>query len=277
MAEAGSADIVGDLAFPLPALTGFRILGLPPEDLEMLKSRCGDRVEFTYGRAPAAEHSRVARNVADFWVWMGEFVAERIKNPVDDLTSDLVRRHLAEPGEFTPLDIRTVLFEMALASHETTTNLVSNGLRRLLEHRRQWEAIIDDPSLIPNAIEECLRFEGSVIAWRRRATQESELGGVTIPEGSTVLVLIGSANRDPRRFSDPETFDIRRRDAREHLTFGKGIHFCQGAPLARLESRIVFELFATLTPTMRVVPDQETEFAPYIMLRGPKRLLVEFP
>jgi cytochrome P450 len=241
----------------------------------MLKSWCADRVEFTYGRAPVEDQARVARNVAAFWTWMHEFVAMRIADPVDDLASDLGRRHREDPENFTALDIATVLFEMAVASHETTTNLLTNGLRRLLEHRDQWEAIVADPSLIPNAVEECLRYDGSVVAWRRRALHDTEVGGVAIPGGSTVMVLIASANRDPERFENPETFDIRRPEARKHLTFGKGVHFCQGAPLARLEVRVALELLAEMTPDLQIVPDQTFEFVPNILLRGPKRLLVD--
>jgi cytochrome P450 len=276
LAGQSRADIVAELAFPLPALAGFRILGFPPEDLEMLKSWCADRVEFTYGRAPQEDHPRVARNVAAFWSWMQDFVAERIANPIDDLASDLARRHRDEPEEFTPRDIATVLFEMAVASHETTTHLLSNGLRRLLEHRSQWEAIVADHSLIPNAVEECLRYDGSVVAWRRLAVQDTEISGIPIPAGSTLMILIASANRDPDRFENPETFDIRRRDARKHLTFGKGVHFCQGAPLARLEVRVVLELLAQLAPGLQIVKDQEYSFVPNILLRGPKQLLVDF-
>jgi cytochrome P450 len=276
MIEQGRADVFADLAFPLPAMTGFRLLGFPPEDLEMLKSWCEERVEFTYGRAKPEDHVRVAGQVAAFWSYMGEFVARRVAEPVDDLASDLARRHLAEPDDFTLRDVATVLFEMAVASHETTTNLLTNGLRRLLEHRGQWEAIVGDPSLIPNAVEECLRYDGSVVAWRRQARAEVEVGGVAIPAGATVFILLASANRDPDQFSEPERFDIRRRDARKHMTFGKGVHFCQGAPLARLEVRVVLELLAELAPGLTLVPNQEYHFVPNVVMRGPSSLLVEF-
>jgi cytochrome P450 len=277
MIERGHGDIFRDLAFPLPALAGFRILGFPNEDLEMIKTWCEDRVAFTYGRAEPADQPRVARNVAAFWTYVNEFVAERIKNPIDDLASDLARRHLEDPADFTPRDIATVLFEMAVASHETTTNLLTNGLRRLLEQRDQWDLIVGDPKLIPNAVEEFLRYDGSVVSWRRRTLSDVTVGDVEIPKDAVVIILLASANRDPDKFADAEQFDVRRKDARMHVTFGKGIHFCQGAPLARLEVRIVLELLTELAPDMTMVADQKFHFVPNIVMRGPTSLLVEFP
>ena len=277
MVATGSADVFQDLAFPLPALTGFQLLGFPKEDLEMLKVWCADRVEFTYGRTTPTEGLRVSRNVAAFWSYVNEFVAKRIAEPVDDLASDLARRHLEDPEEFTPLDMATVLFEMAVASHETTTNLLCNGLRRLLEHREQWNALVEDPSLIPNAVEECLRFDGSVVSWRRLATEDVELGEVTIPKGAVALILLASANRDPAKFENAETFDIRRGDARRHLTFGKGIHFCQGAPLARLEVSVVLELLVAMAPQMTLRTGQHFSYVPNVVMRGPRSLVVDFP
>jgi hypothetical protein len=276
MIDLGRADVFAELAFPLPALTGLRLLGFPQEDLEMIKDWCHDRVEFTYGRARPEEQGRVATNVAAFWEYVNGFVAKRIAEPVDDLASDLARRHLEDPEGFTPRDIATVLFEMAVASHETTTNLITNGLRRLLEQREQWEKIVADGGLISNAVEECLRYDGSVVSWRRRAVEDVTIGDVQIPKDSTVLILLSSANRDPEKFAEAERFDITRKDARKHLTFGKGIHFCQGAPLARMEARVVFELLREMAPGMRIVPDQQFTFTPNVVMRGPNSLWVDF-
>jgi cytochrome P450 len=276
MRGVAEVDVVAELGFPLPALTGLSLLGFPREDLELLKSWCHDRVQFTYGQASVADQVRVARNVAAFWKYTNDFVAKRVADPTDDLASELARRHLERPDYFTPRDIATVLFEMAVASHETTTNLLSNGLRRLLEDRKQWQALVDDPALISNAVEECLRYDGGVVGWRRRAVEEVEVGGITIPAEATVLILLASANRDPRRFERAETFDICRPEARKHMTFGKGVHFCQGAPLARMEVRVVLELLTEMAPEIRLVPSQQFDFVPNILLRGPVRLLVDF-
>jgi cytochrome P450 len=275
MLTKGQADLFAELAFPLPALTGFSLIGFPREDLELLKSWCNDRVAFTYGRTDVAEQVRVAEQIGAFWEYTRNFVAQRIAEPTDDFTSEMVRHHFDEPEKFTPNDIASVLFGMSLAAHETTTNLIVNGIRRLLENPEQWEALVDDRSLIMNAVEECLRHDAPVVAWRRRAEEDIEIDGVTIPKGSTILMLFFTANRDPRQFDDPDVFDVRRRTARKHVTFGKGAHFCSGAPLARMEMRVVLELLTEKAPGMRLVPDQEYAYIPNIALRAPQQLLVE--
>jgi cytochrome P450 len=275
MLAKGRADIFADLAFPLPALTGFSLIGFPREDLDLLKSWCDRRVAFTYGRAPVDEQVRVAESVGAFWKYTNAFIADRMANPIDDFTSEMVRHHFEEPEDFSPRDIAAVLFGMSLAAHETTTNLVVNGVRRLLENRDQWEALVADPSLIPNAVEECLRHDTPVIAWRRRAKEDIDLDGSTIPQDATILLLFFSANRDPAQFDDPDVFDISRRDARKHVTFGKGQHFCSGAPLARMEMRVVLELLVEKAPDLTLVPDQVYEFVPNIALRAPQELLVD--
>jgi cytochrome P450 len=153
---------------------------------------------------------------------------------------------------------------------------MTNGIRQLLQHREQWEALVDNPGLIPNAIEECLRFDAPVIAWRRRAKANVNVAGTVIPKDATVLMLLFSANHDPERFDRPDLLDVTRVEARNHLTFGKGPHFCAGAPLARMEMKIVLENFVSKAPRMRLKPGQEFEFLPNISQRGPNSLIVDF-
>jgi hypothetical protein len=276
MVVRGHADVYSELSFPVPAITGFALLGFPEEDVEQLKEWCNRRVILTYGRAEGAEQVQVAENVAAFWRYTNKFVASRLSQVRDDFTSDMVRHHFENPDEFTLRDVAAVLFGMSIAAHETTSNLMTNGLRQLLQHREQWDALVADPDLIPNAVEECLRFDGPVIAWRRRARQDVDISGTMIPEGATVLMLLFSANRDRDKFPAPDEFDVSRQDARNHLTFGKGPHFCAGAPLARMEMKIVLENFITKAPGMRLVPGQAFRFLPNISQRGPDQLLVEF-
>jgi cytochrome P450 len=142
--------------------------------------------------------------------------------------------------------------------------------------RGTWKEICRDPSLIPNAIEEVLRFDSSVIAWRRKTTQAVEIGGVPVPADANLLLLLGSANRDPAVFEDPDRFDIHRRNAKEHLSFGYGVHFCLGAPLARLEARVVLEKLSARLPSLRLVSGQTPRFQPNTSFRGPLSLLVEW-
>ena len=145
-----------------------------------------------------------------------------------------------------------------------------------LVNARPGEEICRDPSLIPNAIEEVLRLDSSVIVWRRKTTEAVQVGGVPVPEGADLLLLLGSANRDPEVFEDPERFDIHRANAREHLSFGHGPHLCLGAPLARLEARVVLEEFTARFPSLRLVTGQKFRFMPNVSFRGPLSLLAEW-
>ena len=154
--------------------------------------------------------------------------------------------------------------------------MLGNAFRRLLADRDAWEAIATDPKLVPGAIEEVLRLDTSVIAWRRRTTQEVDIGGVPVPEGAKLLLLLGSANRDPSVFLDPNRLDIRRPNAREHLSFGAGPHLCLGAPLARLQGKVVLEEVSARLPDLRLVTGVTLEFAPNVSFRGPLSLPVEW-
>ena len=165
---------------------------------------------------------------------------------------------------------------MLFAGHETTTNLLGNSFHRLLVDRPSWEAICREPGLIPNAIEEVLRFDSSVITWRHKAKQAVDIGGVSVPAEAKLLLLLGSANRDPAVFADPNRFDIRRPNAREHLSFGYGVHNCLGAPLARLEARVVLEEVSRRLPTLRLAGNTALEFPASISMRGPCSLKVEW-
>jgi cytochrome P450 len=195
-------------------------------------------------------------------------------DPVDDLTSDLCRLSVAKPEQVNEFDIVNIVYSMALAGHETTCNTIGNGMKALLQNRDQWQALIDDPSLIPNAVEEILRFDGPVVNHRRVAKVDVEVGGVLVPKGGRVMMCFASADHDPAHFGDPETFDVSRDDAELHLAFGKGAHLCLGAPLARLEVRLTLELLTTMTPELAIVPDQTIEYSPNALFRGLKALQV---
>ena len=175
-----------------------------------------------------------------------------------------------------PREATTIMLIMLFAGHETTTNLLGNSFHRLLADRASWEAICREPGLIPNAIEEVLRFDSSVITWRHKAKQAVDIGGVSVPAEAKLLLLLGSANRDPAVFANPDEFDIRRPNAREHLSFGYGVHNCLGAPLARLEARVVLEEVSRRLPTLRLAGNTAVEFPPSISMRGPCSLKVEW-
>ena len=274
--SSGRAEFVRDLAWDLPALVIFRVLGIPDEDVARVKAGAESRLLLMWGRPTEAAQVRLARWMAAFWRYAEALVASRAEQPRDDFTSDLV---LARDGDLPALnhqEVTQIVYELLFAGHETTTGLIGNAMRQLLTHRHAWGEICADPSLIPNAIEEVLRFDTSVIAWRRKTTQAVEIGGVPVPADADLLLLLGSANRDPAVFEDPDRFDIHRRNAKEHLSLGQGAHYCLGAPLARLEVRVVLEELSARLPSLRLVSGQTLRFQPNTTFRGPLAMLVEW-
>ena len=273
--QARHVDIVRALTWELPMLVIFKILGIPDEDVPRVKAWGGDRLRFMFGRSEEAEQTRVAEGMAAFWRYTEALAADRRERPRDDFTSELVRATDATGQTLTHVEACTILFGLLLAGHETTTNLLTNGVRRFLAQHSIWEELCASPALIPNAVEELLRFDSSVVMWRRKTKAPTRVHNVDLPAEANVLLLIGAANRDPEVFDDPDRFDPRRVNARDHLSFGKGNHLCLGAPLARLEAKVVFEELTRRLPDLRLAPDQKLEFPDYLAFRGPISLEVE--
>jgi hypothetical protein len=198
-------------------------------------------------------------------------VVKRRAAPGDDLLTALIAAE--EGGERLTEEelVATVLF-MFTAGHATTRDLVGSGLLAFMNNRDQWESLVSDPSLAPSAVEECLRYCPSVQLTPRRALQETMFAGTAIAAGEPLLVSIAASNRDPRRFPDPDRFDIRRAD-NEHLTFGGGVHYCLGAMLARAEAQIIFGTLARRYPKMELA-QQTIEWRDTIMFRGPKAVRI---
>jgi cytochrome P450 len=272
----GRADLVSDLTFDLPALVIFRLLGIPDRDAPLLKPTVEARILPFWGPSNENEQLRVAQWMAKAWQYTKQFVGARGEEPGDDFTSALLRARLPDLIPLSEHEVGSLIFGLLVAAHETTTSLLTNGLRRLLSDRNAWGAICGDPALIPNAIEEILRMDTSIIAWRRKTKERVEIGSTSIPADATLLLLLGSGNRDPDVFTDPDTFSIRRPNAKDHLSFGYGTHFCLGAFLARLESRAVLEEVSARLPSLRLVEGQEMRFLPNTFFRAPVSLLAEY-
>jgi cytochrome P450 len=272
----GHADIISDLAWELPALVLFRVLGLPDSDLARVKEGSAYRDVVLYGQASEEEQIKAARELASFWRYAGGLVDARTKCPGDDFISALVQARDAagDASALTRDELITIMLIMLFAGHETTTNLLGNSFRNLLTDRTSWNAICSDPGLIANCVEEVLRFDSSVIAWRHKAKHDIEIGSVRVPADAKLLLLLASANRDPAVFPDPDRFDIRRSNAREHLSFGYGLHNCLGAPLARLQGRVVLEEVTRRLPGLRLAEDAKLEFPASLTNRGPLSLPV---
>ncbi|MCI2422966.1 cytochrome P450 [Saccharopolyspora sp. K220] len=267
-------DLVARLSYPVPAYVIFKLLGFPPQDFTMLKSWCGNRLDFLFGLSSDMQQLDIAKRMRLYWNYCIDFIRRKFSAPGDDLTTDLIAIRREEPDLLTELEIAALIFNLSLAGHETTTNLISNAVRRLLEHRQAWEALGADSDLVPGAVEETLRYDTSVISWRRVTTKPVSLHGQVIPVNSNILLLLAAAGRDPDKFRTPERFDIYRNDSGSHLAFGKGIHYCAGASLARLEAGIVLELLTKAFPDLQLEPDRRLDFISNLSLRGPKELWV---
>jgi cytochrome P450 len=203
-----------------------------------------------------------------------ELVARK-KSALDDgFTSALLEIHEKEPESLTEEEITSILYSLTFAGHETTNYLIGNLLRRLLEDRSRWSAVVADPTLIPGAVDEILRYDTSVPIWRRVTKRPVKLGGVDLPEGALLVLWIASSGRDAAVFPNPETFDLRRAGAAKTLAFGKGIHYCVGAALAKLEAQLALEAFSHRFPNLRLVANGLFSFHPNISFRGPQELWV---
>lgn len=272
----GHADMIADLGYQLPALVIFRIMGVPPESVPVAKAASSTRILFNWGYPTDEEQAKLAQDSVDFWAFAEKLVAERARSPGDDFISALLQARDGDLPALSEAEVTTILSATLTAGHETTTSAIGNAFWWLLTNRHAWEEICADRSLIPNAVEELLRIDPSVNSWRRKAIAEVEIGGVRVPAGANLLVLVASGNHDPAVFPDPETLDIHRTNAKEHIGFGYGAHICLGAPLARLELRVVLEEVSARLPGLRLVPDQKLEFLPNTSFRGPRSLKVSW-
>jgi cytochrome P450 len=265
-------DLVSTLTFPLPATVVFSFIGVPKADYSRLKEWCGYRAKLAWGRPAVEEQVEHAGNMTAYRRYLRQLVAAKDVDRGDDFASALLAIHDEQPEALTHEEISSILFSLSFAGHETTNYLIGNLLRRLLEEPARWDAVVADPSLIPGAVEETLRYDPSVPAWRRIAKRPVTIAGVEIPEGAKLFLWTAAAGRDPDVFPDPDTFDVRRENARHHLAFGKGIHCCIGSALGKLEARLALEALTARFPGLRLVPDQQLTFHPNISFRGPQAL-----
>lgn len=270
------ADLVREMFYELPVLVLFIFLGMPEKDVDRVKTWARNRLMLTWGRLSDEQQMIEARGLLEYWKYTEAYVQSLVANPPDNYIGDLLRASRADPNELSIAEIVNVVYGLLIAGHETTTSMSANAIVTLLEHRAAWERLCVDPTLIPNAVEELLRFDSSVITWRRKASKPVEIAGVSIPQGANLLLALCSGNRDDAHFPEPERFDLDRANAKTHLSFGFGIHYCLGAPLARLELTVILEELTRRMPSLRVVPDQKWEFPPNTSFRGPARLFVEW-
>jgi len=228
-------DIVTEVAGPLPAMVIADLLGVPGEDRHQFREWSTALVQARPDEQPGGPGMSAA---AALYSYFGAFLDQRRREPEDDLLSDLVEARV-DGQQLSQDELLGFCLLLLVAGHETTSNLISNGTVVLAHHPAARERLVADPTLIPQAVEELLRFDSPVQGLSRTLTRNITLHGMPLAEGDNVLLLYGAANRDERAFPNPDTFDIDR-PVDNQLAFGHGIHFCLGAALARLEARIAF-------------------------------------
>ena len=275
VAEQKSMEVIEDFAYPLPVTVICEMLGVPTEDHETFKewsrelARSLDPEELL----PAEVVERRQRAVQSFAEYFTGLIEQRRKTPRDDLLSALIAAE--EAGDkLTGEELLSTCILLLVAGHETTVNLIGNGVLALLRNPDQLERLAQDPSLARSAVEEVLRYDPPVQFTGRVALEDIDLGEATIPKGQQAVLLLASANRDPEVFPEPDRFDIARAD-NHHVSFGFGVHFCLGAPLARLEGEIAFAALAQRLRGLRLLTEAP-EYKENIVLRGLASLPVGF-
>ena len=270
------ADIVAELTYEYPAHVLFHVLGVPEADVPRVKAWAGNRIKLYYGRPSASEQIEMTGKLVPFWRYVVELVQDKVDNPADDLTSDLIRMRAGKDEVLTINEIASCMITLLVAGHETTTAQINNALLHCLSKRERWETLCARPDAIPQLLEEMMRYDPSVCTWRRLAVEESIIADVTIPAGSNLLLMLNSANRDQDIFPEADEIIINRDNLKDHLAFGYGIHYCVGAPLARLEMAILLEALTKKLPDLCLVPGQQIEYTRNISFRGPISLQVSW-
>ncbi|MGG4143628.1 cytochrome P450 [Paenibacillus algorifonticola] len=266
-------NLIEDFAFPLPIIVICEMLGIPFEDQDKFR-HWSDVIMEGFNNPSLMEQSDSV--MKHFVEYLQELIAKRRDKLKEDLISDLLR--VEDEGDvLSEHELYALVFVLIIAGHETTVNLIGNGILALIEHPEQKEKLQNEPELIHAAIEEILRYNGpaevSNIRW---ATEDTELRGKRIRQGEMLFVAFASANRDPAQFPEPDTFDITR-EVNNHIAFGKGVHFCVGAPLARLEAEIAIGALLRRMPNLRLNSDIiDLEWRPGMIIRGVREIPLLF-
>ena len=272
VASGGEMDIIRDYALPLPMTLITEILGVPVHD----RDEFHEWSKVIVSVYQFNNNWRVLTVIERFNRYLRGFFKIRRADPQDDLVSALIGAE--EAGDkLTEDELLAMIFLLLIAGHETTVNLIGNGMLALFEHPDEMEKLRRDPSLIKSAVEELLRYTSPVfIAGERYAREDVTLHGQTIPRGGIALPVLGSANRDETVFENADTLDITR-EPNKHLSFGQGIHFCVGAPLARMEAQIAINTLLRRAPGLRLKRSPESlRWRSSLMLRGLEALPIEF-
>jgi len=273
----GRVELRSQFAVPLPLTLIAEQLGVPREDLGKFREWSDGFVAQLSGMATPEEQVEAWKLIVEFQKYFEKVLEDRAANPQDDIISALVTARVEGEKPLDTAESLSILQQLLVAGNETTASTICEGMRLLVENPEQLDRLRKEPELIPNAVEEILRLTTPTANMWRVCMEETELGGVSIPAGSGVLIRYAAANRDPAIFPDPHRFDVGRPNAQEHLAFGAGVHFCLGAQLARMELIKGFEALIERLPNPRFPEGSPPpEYPPNILLRGMTALPLEF-
>lgn len=271
IADTGSADLLANVAALLPVEVIAELLGVPGDDRALLQPWSNAIVKmYEFGLTPGKKDAAELA-ATEFVAYLRELIASRREQPGDDLVSDLVAVTDADGGRLTEDELVATAVLLLMAGHEATVNVIGNGVLALMRHPDQWRRLLADPGLLPTAIEELIRYDSPLQLFERTATAEVEIAGHVVRPGKKIAALLGAAARDPLVFERPDVLDIGR-SPNPHLGFGMGIHYCLGAPLARIEVEAALSALARKLPgaTLASEPRRRIEF----VLRGLHELLL---
>ena len=268
---AGPFDVVSSIAAPIPAYVIAKMMGVPDQDRDNFKKMSDDVIlslDPSKGKEDLMKSIKAYYELASYF---NRLIELKAKEPGDDLTSSLIKIR-DTGGKLSHSELLSMCILLLVAGHETTTNLIGNGFYTLLRHREQMDILKNDSSALKNGIEEMLRYESPVQMTSRSASENVNIGDIEINKGRRIITLLGSANRDPAANDDPDAFNVERKNIK-HLSFSEGIHFCLGAPLARMEAEVVFDLLLLKYPDARIAA--EPKWKENITMRGLESLVIK--
>jgi len=260
--DPGGADLLSQYAYPLPMRVICDIIGVPLADHAMVKEWNNAWMALQVLPLEPAQQLAMAGTVVDYENYFRDLIAERGRNPAGDLVSHLAAAAGQADSPCTVEDVIVAVRVILAAGHETATNLIGNTAAHLLADRSTWDAVVADPALIPAVVDEGLRFDTSVQGVPRTVMEDVTIAGVDIPAGSQLQVVLAAAGRDPEWVADPDTFRLDREGPPRHHGFGHGIHYCIGAPLARLETAVAFETLTRELPGLVIEPGHQLAHLP---------------
>jgi cytochrome P450 len=271
--HAGTADLMAQFAYPLPRLVIADVVGVPRTDIDKFGQWSEEYAMMLFvPDLPLELQLAGAQSAVALQNYAVAMIEERRKQPQDDLLNDLVHARLEDGTSLDTNELVGLVNSFLIAGHVTTSDLIGNMIFWLLKQPKQWQALCDKPQLAPQLIEETLRRDSAVPGLMRVTTEDLTFKGVSIAKGSRLFLAFGSANHDEAVFPAPTHFDIERKNLHKHMAFGQGIHFCVGAPLARLEARITLEVLSQRLPNLRFQSSQIVSYRPNLVLRGPEHL-----